>query len=160
MRTWTDFKKTMRAEDVIFSLARSGDLDSLRELELDAGRIDEKNEKGYSPLMLAAYNGNLEIARFLLSNGADSNTADPAGSTVLMGAAFKGDLAMVRMLIAAGARADARNDKGQTALDFANMFGRADVARFLKSQQEKPEVFGLADILSGWSSYLFPQRRS
>ncbi len=159
MRTWTDFKKTMREEDSIFEFARSGDLDSLRQLELTAERINARNTKGYSALMLAAYNGNVEVARFLLDRGADPDSADLTGSTVLMGAAFKGDLAIVRMLIDAGARVEARNARNQSALDFANMFGRADVARFLKSQKQS-EKFGLADVLSGWVSYLFPMRRS
>ncbi len=160
MRTWADYKKTMREEDVIFSLARSGDLQSLRNLDLSGARIHTRNEKGYSALMLAAYNGNFEVAQFLLTHGADPNSADPSGSTVLMGAAFKGELLIVRLLIESGAEADARNSKNQSALDFAKMFGRAEVALFLKKHQRKPVVFGLMDILSGWRSFFVSKRRS
>ena len=160
MRTWSDYKKTMREEDVIFSYARSGDLPAMRSLDLSGGRIHARNEKGYSALMLAAYNGNLEVALFLLASGADPNSADLSGSSVLMGAAFKGDLSIVRLLIDSGAEADARNAKNQSALDFAKMFGRAEVALFLKKHQRKPAVFGLMDILSGWGSFFVSKRRS
>ena len=157
-RSWSDFRKTIHVEDVIFDYARSGDLESIQNLDLTLERIDKKNTQGYSPLMLAAYNGNLEVARYLITKGANAESADLSGSTVLMGAAFKGQLDLVELLLASGAKIEARNAKNQTALDFANMFGRSEVALLLKSKQHKPLEFGIKDIFSGWISYFYKRR--
>ena len=133
MRTWADYKKTMSFENVVFSLARSGDLASLREFGLTGDALNEKNTQGYSLLMLAVYNGNRDTARYLLTQGADPNTADNQGSTALMGAAFKGELALISLLCEFGANAAMKNFKGQSALDFAMMFEQAPVVQFLRS---------------------------
>ena len=61
MRSWSDYKKTMRTE------------------------IDVKDSKGHSALMLAAYNGHQETVKLLLDRGADPNSLDLSGNTILMG---------------------------------------------------------------------------
>lgn len=159
MRSWHDYKNTMQTEAPQFQYVRDGALDVLQALGLTRADIDAKNHKGYSALMLAAYHGRVEVARYLLKCGADANTADNGGSTALMGAAFKGDIEVVKLLVRAGADIDARNAKGQSATDFAHMFGRADVARFFKACQRQPETFGFTDVVSGWISFLFNKRR-
>jgi ankyrin repeat protein len=102
----------------------TGELDRL----LDAGAaIDERDHRGYAPLMLAAYSGNLEALERLLARGADPDTVDLFGNTVLMGAAFKGHLRIVMRLIEAGAQLDRVNHGGLDARGFALTFGRNDV---------------------------------
>ena len=159
MRTWDDYKKTMKAESAIFDFARSGDVHALR-LQITPENINERNVKGHSALMLAAYNGNEEATEFLLESGAELNEPDFSGGTILMGAAFKGHLQIVKMLVEAGALTDLRNPQGQTALDFARMFGRTEVVHYLQRHQNQPEAFGLTDILSAWKNYLTPKGRS
>ena len=158
MRSWEEYKSTMRAESPLLAFARNGNVEGIAQ-SLTTENINEQNHKGYSALMLAAYNGQYEASEYLLIHGADPNSLDATGNSILMGAAFKGNLAIVRLLVEHGADITIENPKGQTALQYAQMFGRADVAKYLKNKTEKPEVFGLVDIVSGWSSYMFKNGR-
>lgn len=124
-------KQTMEAPLTLWSAAKANDVAGLARL-LDAGApIDERDHRGYSALMLAAYTGNVEAFDLLLSRRADPDSRDLLGNTVLMGAAFKGHLGMFHKLIAAGASAGLRNDAGQDARSFATMFGRAEIVKAL-----------------------------
>lgn len=138
MRQWSAYRETMRAEHPAYGLARAGNIAELLKELHGWGNIERKNTKGYSLLMLAAYNGRLEVATLLLDRGADPNTQDTGGNTALMGAAFKGSLAMVRLLCSRGADPFHRSSTGQTALRTALMFGRSETARFLAERTQSP----------------------
>lgn len=152
MRTWNQYKETMRTDTDIFEWARSGDVQRL--MAADIGDLDLKNEKGYSPLMLAAYHGHLQACLILISRGAEVNSLDSAGNSILMGVAFKGHLEIVTMLVKHGADVSYRNPKGQSALEFAQLFGRSEVVKFLKEKQNKKAEFTFKDFLLGWGSML------
>jgi ankyrin repeat protein len=111
----------------LWAAAKANDADLLSRLLEQGYSINERDHRGYAPLMLAAYAGNLEALDFLLSRGADPNTADLFGNTVLMGAAFKGHLPIVLRLLAAGADPTTTNHGGLDARGFALTFGRTDV---------------------------------
>lgn len=153
MRTWDDYKQTMPVESTLFEHARNGDLGFFETASLSKEELNQQNHKGYSPLMLAAYNGHTDLVKYLLSAGADPNSSDLTGNTVLMGASFKGELEIVRLLVTHGADIHALNPNAQSALHFAQMFGRTDVVKFLKSSHHQPETFGLTDVLSGWGFF-------
>ncbi|MDQ3230639.1 MAG: ankyrin repeat domain-containing protein [Pseudobdellovibrionaceae bacterium] len=147
MRTWDDFKTTIRTEPILFRLAREGDLDAIQTLQLPLELLNAKDAKGHSALMLAAYNGHKELTRYLLDEGADPNSQDQAGNSILMGAAFKGDLPIVKMLVEAGADGAAKNPNQQDALAFAEMFGRNDVANYLRSSRRNQDAPATDDSL-------------
>ncbi len=132
MRTWENYKKTMATESIMFEHARNGDVDALRALDLSADELQKEDVKGYTVLMLAAYHGHEELTQFLLKLGANPNTKDQSGKSVLMGAAFKGNLKIVKMLIGSGADRSAKSPKDLTAEGFADMFGRTEVALYLR----------------------------
>lgn len=111
----------------LWTAAKANDVRQLARL-LDEGRpINERDHRGYSPLMLAGYSGNLEAVELLLARGADPNTTDLFGNTVLMGAAYKGFVEIVERLLAAGADPAATNYGGLDARGFALTYGRDDV---------------------------------
>lgn len=140
MRSWQDLNRIMRNEINVFSFARRGDLEGLKALSISRECLNEKDSKGYSPLMLAVYHGHEELAAYLLFLGADPNSVDHSGNSILMVAAFKGQVAIVRLLVEQGANIEAKNPKGHEAKDFAQMFARHDVVRYLKEKaQPKPE---------------------
>ena len=140
MRKWKDYKETINLSEDIFALARSGNINRLRRfIEITRGLdINEKNHKGYSPLMIAVYRGNLDAAKLLLGKGADPNSTDFSGNTVLMGAAFQGDVEMVMLLLQRGARKNSKNHTGFTAEQWANAFGRINVVDILTTTESKP----------------------
>ena len=65
----------------LWAAAKANDADLLGRLLEQGYSINERDHRGYAPLMLAAYAGNLEALDFLLSRGADPNTADLFGNT-------------------------------------------------------------------------------
>ena len=83
-----------------------GDLEKVRGY-LDAGVAAdtpiEYGEAFETPLMKAARSRTHDIAKLLLSRGADVNRKDGGGSTALNDAVNNGDLAMVEILLAAKA---------------------------------------------------------
>ena len=91
------------------------------------------------PLHQAAFNGNAEEVRRLLSNGADVNAGEPNGRTPLHLAAMESETEVVRLLVAKGANVNARVAAvegaeaitGFTPLHFAAYWGADDVARLL-----------------------------
>ncbi|PJZ58303.1 ankyrin repeat domain-containing protein [Leptospira barantonii] len=131
-QAWTQYQKSMRSENPAFDSARNGDVGSLRMQIRSLSGLEEKNTKGYTLLMLAAYNGQEEAVRFLISVGADVNSTDLGGNSILMGAAFKGHAKVVELLLRAGADLNYKNPKGQNAFQFSNMFGRTEVSALLE----------------------------
>lgn len=97
----------------------------------EAVEIDAPDARGYSALMLATYSGSMEAFELLLARGANPSGADKAGNTILMAAAFKGSVQMVSRLLELGAAPHARNTAGMSARDFAEQFGRYEVAALL-----------------------------
>lgn len=161
MRKWDDYKETMKAEPVVYQAARDGELGPIiMEIENGfptIGSLDTKNSKGHSLLMLAAYNNQIKLTKFLITKGADVNSLDNAGNSILMGAAFKGYADVCQVLLDSNADATFKNFQGQSALDFAHMFGRTEVAQLLSiktSEKYQPikgffkSWFGLTTNLS------------
>src|SRR6266446_3941789 len=116
-----------RVKQLYFDAAREGRVDLLEGLIKDGMRVDLRDPRGFTPLILAAYNGQLAAVNFLVEHGADPCAVDPKGNSSLMGVAFKGDSKMAMRLIAEHCDINAANQTRQTALMMAAMFGRTDV---------------------------------
>ena len=71
---------------------------------------------GWTPLMYAIDEGNLEIARLLIDFGADVNTQDEDGSTTLMIAVDNDDIEAIKFLLKFGVQIDLSDDDGSTEL--------------------------------------------
>ncbi len=138
MRTWDEYKNTFGGPS-IFDFAREGDLLGFAELLQSDPQLDlnQKNHRGYSPLMLAVYNGQEIFSEALLRAGADPNSVDSVGSTILMGASFKGNIKLIELLLNYGARLDFKNDAGMSAFDWAKTFGRKEAMEYYKKRGEK-----------------------
>ncbi|EMJ93898.1 ankyrin repeat domain-containing protein [Leptospira alstonii] len=149
-KAWIEYQKNMQSENPCFDSARRGDVDALKAQVGALGHVDEKNRKGYTLLMLAAYNGQEETSRFLISQGADVNSTDLGGNSILMGAAFKGHVKIVEILLNAGADKNYRNPKGQNAFQFSNMFGRTEVCKLLNESKRT----GFERFLSFFKSWI------
>jgi hypothetical protein len=80
---------------------------------------NEKDERGYPALLLAARLGHWSMVPLLLSAGALPGPADAAGRTALHYAAFAGDEASVSVLLSAGADRGAVDGGGLKPADLA-----------------------------------------
>jgi len=86
----------------------------------------------YTPLFLAAKNGNAAMIELLLKSGADGNAPNQAGTTPLMLAAASGKADAVKILLDHGANVDAKDTiNGQTALMFAAAVNAAPAIKLL-----------------------------
>ncbi|RHX86440.1 ankyrin repeat domain-containing protein [Leptospira stimsonii] len=149
---WGDYKKTINLENSCFDFARRGDLEELSSHLPEFGDLERKNPRGYTLLMLAAYNGHIKIVHFLVSQGADVNSTDDSGNSILMGAAFKGFENIVEFLLNAGADKNYKNSKGQNAFQFSEMFGRKRVSELL-SEKKRNRYYRFISFINSWFRY-------
>ena len=82
-------------------------------------RDADVNKTGWTALHYAASGGHLQVIDFLLENSAYIDAESPNGTTPLMMAAMYGSPESVKLLIQAGADLNVKNMVGMTALDFA-----------------------------------------
>ena len=121
-----------RLVELMMDAARLGRDDVIPALVSAGVELECRDAKGYTPLILATYNGRRSTTDLLLARGADANSADDdRGNTALMGVAFKGYDEIARLLIDAGADVNLRNHAGQTALMMAALVGQTDIIEML-----------------------------
>lgn len=122
-----DFKSKAAAETLVRVADRGSD-DLVRDLVLAGVPLNGRNEEGHgSPLQLAAYHGDLRIARVLLAAGAAS---DPeALNASLMASAYAGKVEVFRLLIDAGADISTSDAAGDTLLMEAARSGSPEMVR-------------------------------
>jgi uncharacterized protein len=122
----------------IFDACRTGDIPTIEGLyNSDPQVINTVDPKGFTPLILAAYNDQREVVDFLLKNGVDPDAQDAAGNTALMGVSFKGYKEIAKKLIDAGADVNLRNANGAPALTFAATFGQLQIAEWMLEKGAK-----------------------
>jgi ankyrin repeat protein len=86
---------------------------------------------GFGALHLAAWRGQLEIGKRLLSRHADVNARDDLGRTPLRVAVELGQLDFARMLLEHDALIDTQVDDGETLLHWASQRGYVETVQFL-----------------------------
>ncbi|CAF4616810.1 unnamed protein product, partial [Rotaria sp. Silwood2] len=129
------------------TLSACGGHIELASLLIERGaNLEEVNDEGYTPLMegadvnrttedtqetaltLACAGGFLDVAKILLSNGANVNLGQ---STPLMEASQEGHVELVQYLIQNGADVNQTTPAGETALAYAWESGHSEVAEIL-----------------------------
>jgi ankyrin len=78
--------------------------------------LDHQGPYGVTPLILAAYTGNLTILQLIIDAGADPNICEDNGMTAVVVAARHDQFSCVRRLIAAGCDVNTRDAYGKTLL--------------------------------------------
>lgn len=80
----------------ILNAIRQGDLVAVKQMLADQpALVNGKDERGFTPLIMATYTSNTPIVSALLAAGAAIDEKGAAGNTALMGVCFKGDEAIV-----------------------------------------------------------------
>ncbi|XP_053236920.1 kinase D-interacting substrate of 220 kDa isoform X4 [Podarcis raffonei] len=105
--------------------------------------VDERNENGQTPLMLAAEQGNLEIVQELIKKGANCNLEDADNWTALISAAKEGHAAIVSELLNCNVNMEHRDMGGWNALMWACYKGRTEAAELLLERGANPNITGL-----------------
>jgi ankyrin repeat protein len=114
-----------RRQQLLFDAARLGRIDMIDPLVKAGADINAYDDRGFTPVILAAYNGQAATVDALIAKGANACRPDrDQGNTAQMGVAFKGEDAIAARLLKAGCDVNARNNAGQTALMMASLFNR------------------------------------
>lgn len=83
----------------VYDAAKIGNLYGLKECVdvLHLG-VDDEDDDGYTPLMIASSNGHLKMVKLLIENGANANIKNVEGETASMIALRYGHLKIVEAL--------------------------------------------------------------
>lgn len=95
------------------------------------------NKPGWTPLHYAATNGHVAMIEYLLAQKADIDAPSPNESTPLMMAAMYGSDEAARALLKAGADPARKNQLGMTAADFALKADRKHLADALAQSAQR-----------------------
>ena len=106
-----------------FRCVAKGDLSSVA-LFVNAGMdIDTPNEQGWTPLMVALFEGREEVALFLIKKGANIHASDRSGYRPIHWAAFQGYTLAIDEIMSRGGDVNVTTDYGWTALLQATTLG-------------------------------------
>lgn len=130
-----------KEDNSLFEAVEKGDLAQLELLISKGADVNLKDPNGLTPLHIAAKEGHVDIAAFLIKNRAEVNArAGEYGLTPLHWAAWKGHKRVVEMLIDAGAQVNVHTAAGHTPFRIAVDFGHIDIVRLLMSKGADIEV--------------------
>lgn len=88
--------------------------------------VDSCDERGWTPLMMASFNGSQAMAELLIRSGANVHARDYAGYGPMHWAAFNGYRNVVKLLLSKHAEVNARSQHGWTPLLQAATRGHLD----------------------------------
>ncbi|XP_041951581.1 ankyrin repeat domain-containing protein 12 isoform X2 [Alosa sapidissima] len=94
-------------------------------------KVNKRNERGETPLHMAAIRGDVAQVRQLISLGADVNVKDFAGWTPLHEACNLGYYDVAKVLISAGAEVNTQGLDDDTPLHDASSSGHKDIVKLL-----------------------------
>jgi len=133
----TSILNRMENESALHYCARYGSLEVLKLLlstmhsEEAAKAVNYQNKAGWSPLLVAAKEGHLEIMKVLIDYHARLDIFDEAGKTALHISAEYGHLELIELLMEKKAYANAKSKIGLTAIHFASANGYIDIIEVL-----------------------------
>lgn len=115
----------------IFDIARTGTVTEVKELmKQNPDIINQTNDQGFSPLILACYRGNVEVAKFLMDNVKDINYKSQEG-TALAGLSVKYNKDLVEYILKKNANPNLADSTGSTPLFWAVKFGNKELTELL-----------------------------
>lgn len=111
--------------------AHAGDVEKVRELLTQGADVDERDERGETPLIKAALAGQTAAAAALIEAGANVSARNDRGFSGLHAAAYSGSVEIATMLLDHGVPVDDRADRAITSLHVAGEENQVAVAELL-----------------------------
>ena len=130
----TNYLLSLEPEMDIYDSSAAGDLAGVtRMLNVEKALLESHSSDGWTPLHLAAFFGQQELAEALIDRGAkvDSRSANRMLNTPLHAAAAGGQTRLVELLLKHGADVNARQQGGWTALHAAAQSGNKEMVEVL-----------------------------
>jgi ankyrin repeat protein/L-ascorbate metabolism protein UlaG (beta-lactamase superfamily) len=101
---------------------------------------DTKSSAGNTPLAIALQRGNLEMAEYFLTGGADALYKDREGSTTLHMACWRGKKGLIELLLKKGVPVDASDNAGWTPLLLATIMGNQEAVNVLLAHKANVNI--------------------
>ncbi len=111
-----------------------GDLEAVQALVQSGSKADtliEYGEHKITPLMKACWDGEMDIAKYLLDQGANVNAADDQGATPLSNAVSRDRPEFVQLLIDHGAKVNIKDVREFTPTTQAAAAGNVEIVKIL-----------------------------
>ena len=136
-----DVLDLLRGDSALLDAAKKGNLTRVQKL-LSPENINCRDSQGRNstPLHLAAGYNNLDVADFLLENGADVNAQDKGGLIPLHNASSYGHLDIAALLIRYNTVVNATDKWGFTPLHEASQKGRTQLCSLLLAHGADPSL--------------------
>ena len=106
-------------------------------LNIASELVNKDDNDGNTPLLWASTDGHLQMAKLLITNGAEVDKVRNDGRTALMSASYYGHLEIVTLLIEHQADVHLKNNGGGTALDWARDGGLPAIEKALRKAGAK-----------------------
>ena len=119
-------------ETPLMMAAIDGNLPLVKTLVI--GHKAQLDHIGWTPLHYACAKGHLEVAEFLITNGAIVDSMSLGNTTPLMMAVQSGNEQLVKLLLDKGADLQLRNSQGLTAIDIADIYDKSWISEGLRSR--------------------------
>jgi ankyrin repeat protein len=127
-------------DDCLTSAASCSDIEGVKALLASGADVNERDPDGWTALLYAVVQGNLEMARVLLKAGANVNLPAPDGWTPLMKTCLWDRVELVTLLLDYGADLNARTRDGWTAREVAKQRRDSRVLRKLQDADATDSV--------------------
>lgn len=126
--------------EIFFNACLKGDY-AIVQTYIDEGRydLDLKSKEGWTGLVMACFNENIEVAKLLIRSGADINATNHKGTTVFMYAKTPiqkkpEETGFLQYLLDHGADINALDHKKKSVLDYVIENECPSLAKWLKSK--------------------------
>jgi len=121
----------------IHDAIRKGNSQAVKQHLAAGTKVDVKHDDGWTPLQLAAGEGQKEITELLIEKNADVNAMTEDGLTALFAAILGAHKEIAELLIEKGADVNARGFLGMTPLNMAADEGQKEIADLLRKHGGK-----------------------
>lgn len=119
------------SEPQLHAAAADGDVATIRKLLAAGAKIDARDSKGRTALLVATHHNNIAAATALIEAGADVNAKDNINDSPYLYAGARGHLEILKLTLAHGADLKSTNRYGGTALIPASERGHVETVRTL-----------------------------
>lgn len=127
--------------DSLLNAAKVDDVEYLDSCQLLGYDLDDRNSKGWSPLIVATYNESWDVFNYLLSKGISVDSYNNNGTNLLMYAMTvadrSGDLRFIQKLIEMGASVDQADFNGKTVFDYMSNISNSSVTDILNQERQR-----------------------
>ncbi|KAL2535348.1 ankyrin-3-like [Forsythia ovata] len=103
--------------DMLHRAARIDDVHTMKSCVAQGGKVNGRDQYGWTPLHRASFKGHIESVKLLISHGARVDLVDGAGYTPLLRAVESGHVQVAMYLLSNGAKANLKGLKGVVPSD-------------------------------------------